>query len=373
MWSIQDREYMARALVLAAVPQWAPHPNPRVGCVIVNNDQIVGEGYHAQAGQPHAEVNALTQAGAQAKDATVYVSLEPCSHHGKTPPCADALIQAQVAEVVIAMQDPNPRVSGEGLKKLQAAGIRTRVGLNQDMAEQLNRGFIKRMKHGLPWVSCKIAMSVDGRTAMKSGESQWISSAQSREDVQLRRAQASAILTGIGTVLADNPRMTIRSATLSNQAERQPIRVVVDSALRIPADAEILKQAGETWIATVNARGDRIEELRAVGAKPLIFPGEIGKLQLPALLQELARRDINEVLVEAGARLNGALLNAGLIDELVIYMAPKLMGDAARGLFHLPGLERMEQSIGLEIKDIRAIGVDWRIIAQPVTTESRSN
>lgn len=351
-----DHAYMARAIQLAARGLETTRPNPRVGCVLVRDGQLVGEGWHEVAGGPHAEVVALRAAGPQARGATAYVTLEPCSHHGRTPPCADALLEAGVARVVAAMEDPNPRVSGNGLARLREAGVDVASGLLAAQAEALNPGFVKRMRQGLPYVRVKSAMSLDGRTAMASGESKWITSPGARQDVQHLRARSCAIVTGVGTVLADDPAMTVR---LEGRT-RQPLRVVVDAQLRTPPQARILQ--GGAVLATL-ARGDH-EALAAAGASLLPVPAKDGRVDLEALLRALAAREVNEVLVEAGAMLAGAFVAAGLVDELVIYLAPKLMGHGARGLFELPGLTTMAQSIPLAISDIRAVGPDWRVTAR---------
>ncbi len=354
-FSADDHRYMAHALQLARRGLNTTDPNPRVGCLIVKDGEVVGEGWHERAGEPHAEVHALREAGERARGATAYVTLEPCSHHGRTPPCADALVEAGVARVVAAMQDPNPRVAGSGLARLREAGIAAEAGLMQLDAEAINPGFIKRMREGRPLLRCKLAMSLDGRTAMASGESFWITGAAAREDVQRLRARSSAIITGIGTVLADDPAMTVRSKALGENP-RQPLRVVLDPELRTPADAKIVSGPGECLIAA--------REAGAIdGAEVIALPGEEG-IDLEALMAELARRECNEVLLEAGTTLSGAFLRAGLIDELVVYTAPKLMGDGARGLFHLPGLESMAESIALEFSDVRRVGDDLRISAR---------
>ena len=361
--------YMACAIKLAHKGLYTTHPNPRVGCVIVKNDKIIGKGYHQRAGQPHAEVLALCDANNDAKNAIAYVTLEPCSHTGRTPPCANALIEAGVGQVVIAMQDPNPQVSGKGIKKLESAGIEVVVGVMKEQAQALNKGFIKRMQQGLPWVRVKMAMSLDGRTAMASGESQWITAADARQDVQRYRAAADAILTGQGTLLADDPSLNVRLTAdeLGIQGEvRQPVRVVLDEDLQMSAQAKMLMLKGATWIYTGVDHPEKKAPLEQQGAK--IFKSITDQhsfLQLEPVLKDLATREINEVHVEAGQTLTGALLAQGLVDELIIYMAPTLMGSDGRGLFHLPFLQRMQDRIHLEIKDIRAIGEDWRIIANP--------
>tara|TARA_R110002050_G_scaffold71891_1_gene154586 strand:+ start:19557 stop:20630 length:1074 start_codon:yes stop_codon:yes gene_type:complete len=351
---------MSRALQLAERGLFTTDPNPRVGCIIVNDGQIVGEGWHQRAGEGHAEVNALKKAGLKAKDADCYVTLEPCSHFGRTPPCADALVNAGVKRVFVAMMDPNPRVAGSGIAKLEAAGIDVTVGLLEQQAEKLNIGFCQRMRIGRPYVRSKMAMSVDGRTAMASGESKWITGTAARQDVQQLRARSSAMLTGIGTILADDPALTVRpEGWYPQQTIRQPLRVVVDSQLRIPNDAKIFEDKAQVLIAASN-----INKIISQ-AEVCYLPTDNNQVDLSALMIELAKREMNEVMVEAGSQLNGALLAAGLIDELVIYMAPKIMGDGANGLFHLPNLTTMAQNIDLQISDIRAVGLDWRITALP--------
>jgi len=375
-----DVEYMQRAIRLARKGLFTTDPNPNVGCVIVKNGEIVGEGWHQRAGLAHAEINALKQAGDNAKDATVYVTLEPCSHTGKTPPCANALVEAGVKKVIAAMADPNPLVAGSGLKRLQDAGIETGEGLLEAQARELNPGFIKRMDAGRPFVRVKLAMSLDGRTAMASGESQWISGEASRNDVQRLRAQSSAVLTGIDTVLADDPSMNVRltaeqlNIVAAQDADaarnvawvRQPKRIVLDSQFKIPAAAKIFSQAG------VSSGGECIVYTSLNVDNRDAYPFTIetiavqdGRIDLHALMTDLAKKEINLVHVEAGSVLCGALLKNGLVDEIIIYMAPHIMGDNARGLFHLPGLEQMDDRIALSITDVRAIGDDIRITARP--------
>ncbi len=361
-FSVPDHQYMARAIQLAARGLYTTDPNPRVGCVIVKNGQVIGEGWHVRAGEAHAEVHALQQAGEQAQGATVYVSLEPCCHHGKTPPCSDALIAAQVARVVVAMQDPNPRVAGNGMRQLQGAGIQVEVGLMEPQAKALNPGFIQRMQTRRPYVRNKLAMSLDGRTAMADGESKWITGEAAREDVQRLRARSSAIMTGVGTVLADNPALTVR---LPN-TERQPLRVIIDTNLSTPLDARLLKEPGDTVIMTVNPDQDLHMSLHEAGAE-VVQIGNVGQaVDLHVVLEKLAERNINEILLETGATLSGAMLEAGLIDEIVIYMAPLLMGDIARGLYRLPQLQHMADRIELDIQDVRQVGRDLRITATPI-------
>jgi len=358
-----DARFMGRALQLAKKGLYTTDPNPRVGCVIVNAGRIVGEAWHQRAGEPHAEVLALRAAGSMARGATVYVTLEPCCHHGRTPPCTTALIDAGVARVVAAMQDTNPQVAGQGAQQLRSAGIGAEIGLMEAPARALNPGFIQRMQHGRPYVRLKLAVSLDGRSALENGESKWISGEAARHDVQCWRARSSAILTGIGTVLADDPSLTVRAFDL---AGRQPLRVVVDSALRLPATAKLLSLPGSTLAVTADNNSERAAALRAVGAQLLVLPGAEGRVDLAALLTHLAQREVNEVLVEAGASLSGAMLHAGLVDELIVYLAPHVMGAGARGMFDIPALTQMSDRIALAISDVRAVGSDWRIIAKVV-------
>ncbi|UZE17356.1 bifunctional diaminohydroxyphosphoribosylaminopyrimidine deaminase/5-amino-6-(5-phosphoribosylamino)uracil reductase RibD [Pseudomonas sp. B21-054] len=369
--AVLDAHYMARALELARRGHYTTHPNPRVGCVIVRDGQIVGEGWHIRAGEPHAEVHALRAAGEQARGATAYVTLEPCSHHGRTPPCADALVNAGVARVVAAMQDPNPNVAGRGLQRLAQAGIATESGVLEGEARLLNQGFLKRMEHGLPYVRVKLAMSLDGRTAMESGESQWITGPAARSAVQRLRAQADVVLTGADTVLADNARLTVRADELGLDAEqtamvmsRPPLRVLVDGRLRVPLDAPFFK-AGPALVATCMA----VEEQYANGPECMIVAGDDGQVDLRRLLVALAARDVNEVLVEAGPRLAGAFARQGLVDEFQIFIAGKFLGSSARPLLDWP-LAQMKDAPELKISEIRAVGDDWRVIAVPVPPAS---
>ena len=362
-----DRSCMARALQLARNGWYTARPNPRVGCVIAQGGEVVGEGYHHRAGEPHAEVNALNSAGEKARGATAYVTLEPCNHQGRTGPCAQALIQAGIAEVVFAMADPHQVASG-GLDTLRSAGIAVRGPLLEAEARQLNPGFIKRCETGLPRVTVKLAMSLDGRTAMASGESQWITGPAARRDVQLLRAASDAVITGVGTVLRDDPAMTVRAPLLDRPdgeeiARHQPLRVIVDSQLRTPATAQMLQLPGPVLIAT--GKVDTAADFSAAANCPeiLSFTACGGRVDLEALLRELARRECSEVLVEAGSELCGAFMAAGLVDQLVVYMAPKLMGSNAMPLLTLP-LDAMGQSIDLTINEICAVGNDWRISAQ---------
>ncbi|GEK49119.1 riboflavin biosynthesis protein RibD [Bisbaumannia pacifica] len=365
-------QWMARALTLARRGRYTTHPNPRVGCVLVKEGRLVGEGFHRRAGEPHAEILALRAAGTAARGATAYVTLEPCAHQGRTGPCARALVDAGVARVVAAMQDPNPRVAGQGFTILREAGIEVACGLLEAEARALNPGFIRRMSEGRPFVCLKMAMSLDGRTAMRSGESQWITGPQARSAVQRLRAECGAVMTGVESIIFDNSRLTVRAdqlglADAETIARRQPLRVVVDSRLRMPEAAACLREPGRTLVATRSEDGERRARLEAAGAEVVVVPaGEGGRVDLSALLAHLAaEEEVNEVLLETGATLAGAMLDAGLIDELQLFMAPTLLGGEARPLFQLPGLERMTQQRPLEILDIRAIGQDWRITARP--------
>ena len=360
--SPDDYRCMARALTLARRGLYHTDPNPRVGCILVKDGSVVGEGWHQRAGEAHAEVIALNAAGARARGATAYVTLEPCCHHGRTPPCTDALLKAGVARLVAAMPDPNPQVAGKGLTLLREAGVTVECGLLETDARALNPGFIQRMIQDRPFVRLKLAMSLDGRTALASGESQWLTGEAARQDVQRLRARASAILTGIGTVLADNPSLNVRLP----EATRQPLRVILDTELRTPPTAHTLQLPGPVLIFTAVADPDLHEPLRAARAEIVILPRAKQGLELPAVMAELARRECNEVHVECGSTLAGALLLAGLVDELVIYMAPLLLGDKARGLFQLPELAQMSERWELEILEMRAVGRDWRVKLKPI-------
>ena len=363
---MNNTRFMASALRYARRGVMTTSPNPNVGCVIVKDNQEIAVGWHQKAGEAHAEINALNQAGDQAKDATAYVTLEPCSHHGKTGPCADALVKAGVSTVYIAMKDPNPLVAGQGIKRLEDAGIEVKIGLLEGRARELNKGFIKRMEKGLPFVRVKMAMSLDGKTAMASGESKWVTGPDARQDVQQYRARSSAILTGIGTVLADDPSLNVRleSSVLAEGNEiRQPIRVILDTQGRMPADAKLLDLDGQVLLLTA-------DKSRVVEHKNMLVeevPVKNDKLDLHHVMNVLAKHEINDVHVEAGSVLCGALLNENLVDEIIVYMASHLMGDGAQGLFSLPDIETMQQRINLKIEDIRAVGDDWRITAKPIT------
>ena len=364
---------MARALKLAERGLYTTDPNPRVGCVLVRDGAAVGEGWHRKAGETHAEPLAIAAAGEAAHGATAYVTLEPCCHYGRTPPCVDSLLQARVSRVVAAMLDPNPRVAGRGLAQLQAAGVAVCSGVLEDTALALNPGFVRRMATGRPYVRCKLAMSIDGRTAMADGESRWITSEAARRDVQRLRARSSAIVTGIQTVLADDPSMNVRldpaaSAGLASAGElRQPLRVVLDSRLRMPAAARMLELPGKTLLYTGAARPERYARLTQAGAELVQLAGD-ARVDLGQVLQDLGRREINEVLVEAGPTLAAAFLEQGLIDEIWLYVAAHVMGDGARGLFELPGIQAMSQRIALRFEDVRRVGPDLRIILRPAAS-----
>ncbi|MDO9221632.1 MAG: bifunctional diaminohydroxyphosphoribosylaminopyrimidine deaminase/5-amino-6-(5-phosphoribosylamino)uracil reductase RibD [Thiobacillus sp.] len=352
-FSAADHAHMARALQLAARALYTTSPNPRVGCVIVKDGHVVGEGWHERAGTPHAEAHALKAAGDAARGATVYVTLEPCSHHGRTPPCAEALINAGVGRVVAAMTDPNPLVAGGGISMLTLAGVEAEVGLMEAEARALNPGFVSRMTRQRPWVRLKTASTLDGKTALANGQSQWITGEAARADVQHLRARACAILTGSGTVLADNPRMNVRDFDIG----RQPLRVIVDSGLRTPADAAILP----ALIACQHADPAARTALEQAGAEVVELPGADGRVDLASLFTLLAQRGVNELHVEAGAALNGALLAAGLIDEWVAYVAPMAVGDSARGLFAQPPLTSLVDAARFRLAAVRQVGEDLRL------------
>ncbi len=369
-----DHAWMARALQLARKGLYSTHPNPRVGCVIVRDGERVGEGWHVRAGEPHAEVYALRQAGDRARGATAYVTLEPCSHHGRTPPCAEALVKAGVARVVAAMRDPNPLVAGRGLERLRSVGIEVASGVLEGEARELNIGFVKRMEHGLPYLRAKLAMSLDGRTAMANGESQWITGPAARAEVQRLRARSSVVLTGADTVLMDDARLTVRAAELGLDAEqtdlalqRPPLRVLVDGRQRVPLDAPFF-QAGPVLVTSASSA--RAETYRAAGHELLALANAEGRVDLPALLAALAERGANEVLLEAGPRLAGAFAALGLIDEYQIFVAAKFLGSSARPLLDLP-LARMSEARELKILDIRAVGDDWKICAVPSAAQAK--
>ncbi|MGY1489714.1 bifunctional diaminohydroxyphosphoribosylaminopyrimidine deaminase/5-amino-6-(5-phosphoribosylamino)uracil reductase RibD [Methylobacillus pratensis] len=365
-FSASDHQYMNLALREAERGLYGTSPNPRVGCVIVKDGRVVGHGAHLRAGEPHAEVHALRMAGEQAAGADAYVTLEPCSHFGRTPPCADALVKAGVRRVVAAMQDPNPVVSGNGLRRLAEHGIEVASGLLEHEARALNAGFISRMTRQRPWVRSKIAASLDGKTGLSNGQSKWITGPSARQHVQQWRAQSCAILTGVGTVLADDPLLTVRDEGLLQARHGvQPWRVIVDSQLRTPPSAATLS-AGRVLVAHATSLPAQEKDLRDAGAELVALPGQAGRVDLEGLLQALAQRQINEVMVEAGAVLNGGLLHAGLIDELLLYYAPVLLGAEARDMFAMPALQDMQQKIQLQMLDSRQVGADWFVRAKPV-------
>ena len=358
-YSAHDSAMMARALRLAANGRYTAHPNPMVGCVLVRDGSIIGEGWHRRTGDAHAEVNALEAAG-DARGASCYVTLEPCSHHGRTPPCVDALLAAGVRDVICAMADPFPAVSGDGIAALRTAGIDVRVGLMQRQAEILNRGYLSRVRHGRPFVRLKTAASIDGAVAMKSGQSQWITGPEAREDVQRLRAESGAILSGIGTVLADDPSFTVRHAKLDTGG-RQPLRAILDSKLRMPGSAGMLCLPGTTVIYC--SRNDGAARLEDAGAEVVQVAGKQGRLDLGAVLDDLGRRNINNLLVEAGPSLAGSLLALQLVDELVIYQAPHIMGSETISMFRTPGFSELADRRRLTITDRRRFGADLRITA----------
>ncbi|MGD8174856.1 bifunctional diaminohydroxyphosphoribosylaminopyrimidine deaminase/5-amino-6-(5-phosphoribosylamino)uracil reductase RibD [Marinimicrobium sp. ARAG 43.8] len=360
-----DSRFMARALRLAERGIYTTMPNPRVGCVMAHGEQWLADGWHERAGEAHAEINALRHAGEKARGATAYVTLEPCNHTGRTGPCSQALVDAGVARVVFGMEDPNPQVAGEGIQRLRAAGVVVEGPLMEDEARALNPGFISRMERGRPWVRCKLAMSLDGRTAMASGESKWVTARRAREDVQRLRARSCAIISGIDTVLMDHASLTVRATELGLDnadaiARRQPLRVVLDSRGRMTPGATLLEQPGPVLLV-----GNMASQAPwPAQVETLALPGPRNRIDLTALLTELARRECNEVLLESGATLAGAFLGQGLLDEIIVYMAPKLLGSNARPLFQLP-LDSMAAQLPLKIEDIRAVGHDWRITARP--------
>lgn len=348
---------MARALFLARHGLYTTHPNPRVGCVLVRDDHVIGEGWHVRTGGDHAEIAALKNAE-NTRGATAYVTLEPCSHHGRTPPCADALIKAGIRRVVAAMRDPNPLVAGNGLAKLQNAGIETVCGVLEEDARQLNRGFVQRMTTGRPFVCSKLAMSLDGRTALASGESKWITSGAARLDVHRLRAQSAAILTGIDTVLADDPALTARI----EEDVLQPIRIVLDTQLRMPANAQLARLPGRSLILTCCDDPSKIAQLQKAGFEIHRIAGKNGRIDLNAVMVFLAGQHINELLVEAGPVLNGALLAENLVDEWIVYMAACVLGDRGRGLFILPDIQTMADRKTLKLADVRQVGPDLKLI-----------
>ncbi|WMY09006.1 bifunctional diaminohydroxyphosphoribosylaminopyrimidine deaminase/5-amino-6-(5-phosphoribosylamino)uracil reductase RibD [Paraburkholderia phenoliruptrix] len=369
MFSQTDFVHMERALALAKRGMYTTDPNPRVGCVIVQNGEVIGEGFTQPAGQDHAEIRAMKDARSRGHDlrgATVYVTLEPCSHFGRTPPCANALSEAQVARVVAAMEDPNPQVSGRGLAMLRDAGIEVRCGLLANEAQELNIGFVSRMTRGRPWVRMKVAASLDGRTGLPSGVSQWITGEAARADGHAWRARASAILTGIGTVREDDPRMTVRAV----DTPRQPQRVLIDSQLEVSPQAQILAGA-PTLIFCGNLderHSERAQALRNRGAEIVEMANAAGKVDLPAMLKVLGERQVNELHVEAGYKLNGSLLREGCVDELLVYLAPSLLGNDSMSMFNLSAPATLEGRVKLAFNNVERIGDDLRILARFVPT-----
>jgi diaminohydroxyphosphoribosylaminopyrimidine deaminase / 5-amino-6-(5-phosphoribosylamino)uracil reductase len=359
MATAADHEFMGQALELAARGLYTTTPNPRVGCVIVRDGTIVGAGWHEKAGMPHAEALALKAAGTRARGATLYVNLEPCSHHGRTPPCADAIVDSGVARVVAAVQDPNPRVAGAGFSKLRAAGVAVEQGLREAEARELNVGFFARMTRGRPWVRMKIAASLDGRTALANGKSQWITGEAARADGHRWRARACAILTGFGTVRDDDPQLNVRGVDTS----RQPLKIVVDSKFEISPSARLFRE-GKALVVGAVGDAKRVASLKAAGAEVVSIPNESGKVELFKLMEELARRELNEIHVEAGTKLNGSLLQAGVVDELLVYFAPSVIGDSGRGMFHLPEITELSRAGSLKIREVERVGADLRILAR---------
>ncbi|MFT6506490.1 MAG: diaminohydroxyphosphoribosylaminopyrimidine deaminase [Colwellia polaris] len=368
-FSLQDHQFMQRAIYLAKRGHYTTSPNPRVGCVIVLNGEVVGEGFHEKSGQGHAEVHALKQAGAKAKGATAYVTLEPCSHFGLTPPCAEALIKAQVGHVIAAMVDPNPQVSGRGLERLKSAGITTEFGLLEQDARDLNPGFIRLMTTKLPYVRCKLAASLDGKTAMASGESQWITSAHAREDVQRLRAQSCGVICGADSVIFDDAKMTVRWSALGelkNSYEkskvRQPIRIVIDSKNRLTPDLAIFKTASKIILIRTSIENEQtwphfVEQVVISKAK------DSEQISLKHLLIYLAQQGLNDILIESGAKLAGAFMSENLVDELILYQAPKLIGSEGKSLVDIPAILQLSEAKDLNITDISMVGKDIRITA----------
>jgi diaminohydroxyphosphoribosylaminopyrimidine deaminase/5-amino-6-(5-phosphoribosylamino)uracil reductase len=358
---LDDTQGMRLALDWAAKGLYTTSPNPRIGCVIVRAGRVIGAGVTQPAGHDHAEIQALKDAQARGHDvrgATAYVTLEPCNHHGRTPPCSAALVRAGLGRVVAAMTDPNPLVAGQGLATLQAAGIAVTTGVLAGEAHELNIGFFSRMSRGLPWVRLKTAASLDGMTALHNGQSQWITGPEARADGQAWRARACAILTGIGTVKSDDPQLTVRAV----QTPRQPRRIVVDSRLDISPSARVL-EGGGTWIVAAQGNGEKEAALRDAGAEIIVLPNAAGKVDLPELMRELGRRQINELHVEAGTKLNGSMVREGCVDELLVYLAPMLVGDA-QGMFALPALTSLNDRKTLKFHEVKQIGEDLRILAR---------
>jgi len=360
-FSAADHAFMARAIQLAARGKYTAQPNPVVGCVLVNGDDVVGEGWHRLAGEAHAEVNALAAAGDRSRGARAYVTLEPCAHHGKTPPCATALIDAGIAEVIVGLEDPNPAVNGRGLEQLASAGVPVRTGLMKDVVARQLEGFLSRIVRGRPFVRLKMAASLDGCIAMKNGDSQWITGPAARGDVQRLRAASGAIMTGVGTVLADDPSLTVRDAAIDMQG-RQPLRVVLDSGLRMPLSAKMLALPGRTLVYCHD--DSKRGQLEDAGAEVATVTGDAESVELTAVLDDLGSRDINVVLVEAGPVLAGSLIEHKLVDELVIYQAPHIMGSETLRLFNTPTWTSLADRCDLQISDMRKVGDDIRITAR---------
>jgi len=359
MFTAADHGFMEQALGLAGRGLNTTTPNPRVGCVIVKDGVLVGSGWHEKAGLPHAEVLAMKEAGDRARGAALYVNLEPCSHHGRTPPCVDAIVASGIKRVVAAMQDPNPKVAGSGFAKLRTAGITVEHGLKEDEARELNIGFVSRMTRGRPWMRMKIAASLDGRTALANGKSQWITGEAARQDGHRWRARACALLTGFGTVRDDDPQLNVRGV----DTPRQPLKIVVDSKFETSPSARLLGEGKTLVVGAVND-AKRIASLKKAGAEVVIIPNDGGKVELFKLMEELARRELNEIHVEAGAKLNGSLLRAGVVDELLVYLAPSVIGDSGRGMFHLPEITELSRASALKIREAERIGPDLRILAR---------
>ncbi len=372
VFTVEDRRHMARALHLAARGLNTTHPNPRVGCVIADGGTVIAEGWHVRAGGPHAEADALAKAGSAARGATAYVTLEPCCHTGRTPPCTAGLIAAGIRRVVYGAADPNPRVNGGGEQALRAAGIEVSGGLLATESERLNAGFMLRMRRGWPLVRSKIAATLDGRTALPDGRSQWLTGEAAREDVQRWRARSAAILTGIGTVLADDPAMTVREA--GQALPVQPLRVILDSRYRTPPTARILARPGDVLVFGAGADGSGAEPgaLLSRGALVEEAPDGAGRIDLAAVFRRLGELEINEVWVEAGPVLNGALLAAGLIDELVIYQAASVLGAGARGMFDLGPPADLAARPQFRLQEMRRVGEDLRLIYMPVSASGKS-
>lgn len=361
MFTPADTVFMQRALDQARLGLYITDPNPRVGCVLVKGEAVVGEGFTSPVGGPHAEVNALRAAGEAARGATAYVTLEPCSHHGRTPPCVDALVAAGVAKVIFAVGDPNPLVNGDGLARLRAAGIQVESGLLADKVREINIGFFQRMTTGRPWVTVKMGASLDGKVALANGVSQWITGEAARHDVQKQRARSSAIMTGVGTVLADDPRLTVRADDIDMRG-RKPLRVVCDSQLRTSATSRLFKEPGSVIVITTSDDEAKIASLVDAGAEVLeVTQAQNGGVDLSAALQLLANRGCNEVLVEAGPTLSGSFIAQGLANELLVYMAPVVLGDKARSMLTLPSIESMEARWNFKLHDSAQIGNDMRL------------